>query len=143
MGLIKTLLSKDPVKFEQRGDAYFRNHGWGLAKLEYEKALDQLEKTSPPQEGFRERILDKIHQSKEMLAKEHRENAENLMDQEYYDDARDLFELALTLTQDQALISTIQNRLEEIDRLTVKERAGDLLGLQDNIPHRPAPGGSM
>ena len=130
MGLIKTLLSKNPAKFEQRGDAYFRNNSWGMAKLEYEKTLDQLERTSPPDNESTERILDKIHRSKEMLAKEHSENAENLMDQEYYDDARDLFELALTLTQDQELISTLQNRLQEMDRLTVKVRAGDLLGLQ-------------
>jgi tetratricopeptide (TPR) repeat protein len=130
MGLIKTFLSKNPVKFEQRGDAYFRNNSWGMAKLEYEKALDQLERTSPPDEKSRDKMLDKIHRSKEMLAQEHRENAENLMDQEYYDDARDLFELALTLTQDQGLISTIQNRLQEMDRLTVKDRAVDFLGLQ-------------
>jgi tetratricopeptide (TPR) repeat protein len=101
-----------------------------MAKLEYEKALDQLERTSPPDEEYRERLAGKMRRSKEMLAKEHRENAENLMDQEYYDDARDLFELALTLTQDQQLISTIRNRLEEMDHPIMKERAGDSLGIQ-------------
>jgi tetratricopeptide (TPR) repeat protein len=44
------------------------------------------------------------------------------MEQAYYDDARDLLELAKGLTQDPELISSIENRLLNMERLT----AGDI-----------------
>jgi tetratricopeptide (TPR) repeat protein len=121
MGLLKTFFGQNPERHEQKGDTFFNNAIWGMAKLEYEKALSKLEKTSPVSDESKARIQHKLRQSKEALALEHKQTCENLMEQEYYDDARELFQLALELTQDPELISAIENRMLEIERLTVSD----------------------
>jgi len=122
MGLLKKYFGQNPEKLEQKGNSYFNNAVWGMAKIEYEKALDTLEKTSPGYDESETRLQDKLHQAKEALAIEHRQTGENLMEQEYYNDARELFQLAIELTQDPELASAIENRMLEMDRLT----AGDI-----------------
>ncbi len=122
MGLLKIFFGQNPEKDEQKGDAFFSNAVWGMAKIEYEKALGELVKTSPDYDESEARLQDKLRQAKEALALEHRQTGENLMEQEYYDDARELFQLAIELTQDPDLISEIENRMLEMDHLT----AGDI-----------------
>ncbi len=46
MGFLKKFFSHDPEKTEQKGDAFLKASDWGRAKLEFEKALDVLKKTS-------------------------------------------------------------------------------------------------
>jgi tetratricopeptide (TPR) repeat protein len=127
MGLLKNFFGQNPEKHEQKGDSYFNNAVWGMAKIEYEKALDTLEKTSPGYDESETRLQDKLRQAREALAAEHRQTGENLMEQEYYDDARELFQLAIELTQDPELKSAIEERMLEMDRLT----AGDI---QTEVP---------
>ena len=126
MGLLKTFFGRNPLKHEQKGDTFFKNTGWGMAKIEYEMALSTLEKTSPGYNESKARLLDKLRQAKEALALEHRQTGENLMEQRYYDDARELFQLAIDLTQDPELISTIENRMLEIESLTAREIQTDV-----------------
>lgn len=121
MGLLKIFFGQNPEKDEQKGDAFFNNAVWGMAKIEYEKALGKLVKTAPDYDESEARLQDKLRQAKEALAIEHRQTGENLMEQEYYDDARELFQLAIELTQDPELISTIENRMLEMQRLAARD----------------------
>ncbi len=121
MGLLKKLFSQDPEKTEQKGDAFLKASDWGRAKLEFEKALDALEKTSSD-DASETRLRDKLVQAKGALAYEHRQTGEDLMEAEYYDEAMELLQLALDLTRDPALISAVEKLMQEIARLT----AGDI-----------------
>lgn len=121
MGLLKKFFSQDPEKIEQKGDAFLKASDWGRAKLEFEKALDALEKTSSD-DASETRLRDKLVQAKEALAHEHRQAGEDLMETEYYDEARGFLQLALDLTRDPALISAVEKLMHEIARLT----AGDI-----------------
>ena len=121
MGFLKTFFNQDPERIEQRGDALLKVSDWGRAKLEFEKALDALEKTSSG-DASEARLRGKLVQAKEALAQEHRLNGEELMEQAYYDDARELLQLALHLTRDPALISVVEKLMQEMEGLT----AGDI-----------------
>ena len=117
MGILKKIFSQTPEKHEEKGDNYFDDALWGMAKIEYDKALSKLAETSPDYEASEARLQDKLHQAMEALALEHRETGEDLLEQEYYDDARELFQLAISLTRDRELISALENRIGEMDRL--------------------------
>ena len=121
MGLFKRFFSQDPEKTEQKGDAFLKASDCGRAKLEFEKALDALEKTSPD-DASETRLRDKLVQAKEALAHEHRQAGEDLMEAGYYDEARGFLQLTLDLTRDPALISAVEKLMQEIARLT----AGDI-----------------
>ncbi len=121
MGLLKRFFSQDPGKTEQKGDAFLKASDWGRAKLEFEKALAALEKTSSD-DALKTRLRDKLVQVKGALAHEHRQAAEDLMEAEYYDEARGFLQLALDLTRDPALISAVEKLMHEIERIT----AGDI-----------------
>jgi len=121
MGFLKTFFNQDPEKTEQKGDAFLKASDWGRAKLEFEKALDALGKTSSD-DASETRLRDKLVQAKDALAHEHRQTGEDLMEAEYYDEARGFFQLALDLTRDPVLISAVKKLMHEIARLT----AGDI-----------------
>ena len=121
MGLLKKFFSQDPEKTEQKGDAFLKASDWGRAKLEFEKALDALEKTSSD-DASETRLRDKLVQAKEALAHEHRQAGEDLMETEYYDEAMGFLQLALDLSRDPELISAVEKLMHEIARLT----AGDI-----------------
>lgn len=121
MGLLKKIFSQDPEKTEQKGDAFLKASDWGRAKLEFEKALDALEKTSSD-DVSETRLRDKLVQAKGALAHKHRQAGEDLMEAEYYDEARGFLQLALDLTRDPALISAVEKLMHEIGRLS----AGDI-----------------
>jgi len=121
MGLLKRFFSQDPEKIEQKGDAFLKASDWGRAKLEFEKALDALEKTSSD-DASETRLRDKLVQAKGALAHEHRQAGEDLMEVGYYDEARGFLQLALDLTRDPALITSVEKLMHDIARLT----AGDI-----------------
>lgn len=118
MGLMKTLFRPNSEKHEQRGDDCVRASDWGMAKLAYEAALDALEKVAPGDAESRARIHEKLNGSMEALAIEHVQTAEELVESGYYDDARELLELALDLTRETALKTDIKNKLRGMERPT-------------------------
>ena len=120
MGLLKQIFSQSPEKQEQKGDRFYNNGLWGMAKIEYEKALDALERQPQGQNEAELRLEEKLHKSKEALALEHKMTGEDLMEGHHYDEARELFELAIDLSQDQSLISEIQKFLQKIESLTAE-----------------------
>jgi tetratricopeptide (TPR) repeat protein len=120
MGLLKQLFRQNPEKYEQRGDELFNNALWGMAKIEYEKALDALEKEPNGHKEAEERLQEKLHTSKEALAQEHKQNGEALIETEHYNEARELLELAMDLSRDKTLVSDIRKLLQAVNRLTAE-----------------------
>ena len=88
---------------------------WGKAKVEYERALDKLEKITPPNYELKTRLQEKILQVKEALALGHKQNADDLMESGFFDDARELYVLAQELSADSMLKNDLKMRLEELN----------------------------
>lgn len=121
MGLLKGILGQDPAKCEKKGDEFFSRSEWGRAKLEYEKALSQLDRRSPGYLRDEPRLQKKLSQAKESLARKHRQTGEELMETEHYEEARELFELVIDLSQDLDLITDAEYRLQELEDLLSKD----------------------
>ncbi|MBT3312228.1 MAG: tetratricopeptide repeat protein [Desulfobacterales bacterium] len=114
MGFFDFFSGKSPEECEQKADSLFENEEYGLAKLEYEKALGKLGKKSSVNPEHKNLLEKKLLQSIESLALEHKNNAENLIESGLYNDAEDFFNLAIELTKDKKLIGEIEKGLEEI-----------------------------
>ena len=112
MGLLSIFSGKAPENYEQKGDALFEANAYGKAVVEYQRALDRLGKTSPSDDGYRQNLQDKIRTSKESLALEHQQTAENLMEAGHDYDARQYIELALELTEDPELKNVLEQQLQ-------------------------------
>ena len=121
MGLLKSILGQNPEKWEEKGDRFFSRSDWGRAKLEYEKALSQMDRRSPGYLRDEPRLQKKLSQAKESLAHGHRRTGEELMETEHYGEARELFELVIELSQDRNLITDAENRLQELEDLSSKD----------------------
>ena len=120
MGLLKQFFNQGPEKFEQKGDRFVDDRFFGHAKLEYEKALDALKRTAPDQVDVKTRLHEKLQKTKDALALDHKQTGEDLMETGHHEEARELFELAIDLSQDEALISTVRRHLSEIQNLRVE-----------------------
>ena len=112
MGLLSIFSGKAPENYEQKGDALFEANAYGKAVVEYQRALDRLGKTSPSDDGYRQNLQDKIRTSKESLALEHQQTAEDLMEAGHDYDARQYIELALELTEDPELKNVLEQQLQ-------------------------------
>jgi tetratricopeptide (TPR) repeat protein len=115
MAFLKIFSGRTPLEHEQRGDELFANDLWGKAKVEYEKALEKLEKNAAPSHGLKTRLQEKIVHTRQALAKNHTQNAEDMLEAGFYDDARELFYLALELTEDPDLKSKLEDKLKQLD----------------------------
>lgn len=110
MGLL-SFLKKTPQKIEAAGDAYFNVNKFGSAKLEYEYALDMIEKKHPDEAAMKERVQEKLKNSKESLARQHLESGDRLIEGNALDEAKKLFSLALSLTEDSGLQQMLKERM--------------------------------
>ena len=128
MGVLKMFSGKDAEEYEQKGDAYFEEQQYGLAKIEYESALGKLERKSPGNIDFRARLGQKIVQAKEALAVQHKQTGEELINAALYEEAEEILLLAVELTEEAGLKAQIEQRLKDIqEHLASKE--------VDDIPH--------
>jgi hypothetical protein len=100
MSILKIFSGRTPEEHEQKGDELFTADLWGKAKVEYERALDKLERTSSQNYELKSRLQEKIYKTKEALALEHQHNADDMMVAGFFDDARELYILAQELTED-------------------------------------------
>jgi len=134
MSLFSIFVGKKPQAYEQQGDAYAKEGLWGNAKVEYERALNRLEKEEPLDHEYSDRLFTKVARVSEELAREHQEDARNLVAGGYGDEARDLFDLALELTRDTTLAKELQAEIVVLEEgashasameMPVWERAGD------------------
>ena len=111
---------------EQQGDELFSADLWGKAKIEYERALEKLERSAAPDPDLRARLQAKAVKAKEALARGHKRNADDMLDAGFYDDARELYLLAIELTEDPALQSELQEKHEQLD-FQMNKSMGELL----------------
>jgi len=124
MSFLKIFSGKTPELHEQKGDELLAADLWGKAKIEYERALEKLEKTAPQSDDFKFRLKEKIRHAKAFLARSHKHNADEMLDAGFYDDARQLYTLALELAENAEFRSDLAKKLEQLDFLmstTVEE----------------------
>ncbi len=126
MPLFRIFSGPSAEKLEQKGDALFEAKAWGQAKQTYERALDKLEKRPEPDSADLSRIRDKIHQTREALAREHRQNAEDFAENGYPDDARNLLALAWELTTDALFKKELEERLRQMELLRARQMDEEL-----------------
>ena len=115
MGLLDIFSGKEPESYEQKGDTHFEAKAYGKAIVEYERAMERLEKTSPWDDGYRQSLREKIRNSKDVLALQHNQTAKDLIEAGHHDDARQYFELARELTENQDLKNAVEEQLQNIE----------------------------
>ncbi len=126
MGFFNLFSGKTPEVIERSGDDYFTKREYGLAKLEYEKALNKAEKQGREKAEFAGRLREKIDRSREALAVFHMHTAESLVQAGSHADAKALLTLALELTREEALKEEIRLKLKEVeDGLEAEKRRPD------------------
>ena len=113
MGFLKMFSGKGPEEYERNGDRFFEIREYGAAKLEYEAALDKIKKGRPEDTDLEDRLREKVKKSREALALQHKGNAEVLKESGNYEDAFDLFHLALELTEDPRLVAWLEQTLDK------------------------------
>jgi tetratricopeptide (TPR) repeat protein len=114
MGFLKIFSCRTPEELEKKGDKYAENLEYGLAIIEYEKALGKLDNKSSGDPDYRKKLVEKVVNAKEALARLHVSNGEDLISAGVFDEAEELFDLASGLTEDKELALKIENRLKEI-----------------------------
>ncbi len=113
MGFFGIFSGRSPESHEERGDEYMTNGAFGDALLEYEKALEKIEKRFPEKQHLTKRIGDKIRGAGNGLAKKHLENAEAMIRAGEFSDAHELYQLALELTEDEGFKREIDKKLSD------------------------------
>jgi tetratricopeptide (TPR) repeat protein len=108
-------------KLEQQGDALFEARAWGQAKQKYERALEKLEKRSAPDAADMQKIFEKIQMTREALAREHLQNAENFAENGYFVEARNLISLALELTAEAGFKEELAGQLRRIELMQIRQ----------------------
>lgn len=114
MGFLSFFTGKSPEQIEKKADSLFHDREYGLAKLEYEKALARLEKQPDHDPDSKSRMEEKRVQCKEHLASEHLHHAEELIESDCRNDAAELLQLALELTADENLSTRIRETLHRL-----------------------------
>ena len=120
MGLLNIFSGKDPEDYELKGDKLVKAGAYGKAIVEYEHALERLEKTAPWDDGFRQNLQEKIYKSRETLALEHKKAAEDMLEAGYDEDARQYIDLALELTEDPDIISNLEKHQRTLESRAIE-----------------------
>ena len=115
MGILNIFSGKNPEDYESKGDKFTETGVYGKAILEYERALERLEKSAPWDDGFRQSLRDKIHNSKAALVLQHQKTAADLIEAGYPEDALQYIQLALELTEDPDTIGDLENQKRELE----------------------------
>ena len=114
MGLFSLFTGKSPEEIEMIGDDYQAAGEYGAAKVEYDKALEKVEKKSPEKQALIRRLSEKAGLAREALAGSHINAAEELIGQESYQEAEDLLHLAHELTSDEKRKQDIKARARSL-----------------------------
>ncbi len=129
----KKFSGKTPLVHENEGDELFAADLWGKAKIEFERALQKLERTQAPDPDFKARLQKKIALAKEALARGHKRSADDMLEAGFYEDARELYLLALELTEDPALQSELDEKQKLLD-FQMNETIAESLPEDDTPP---------
>lgn len=125
MGFLKIFSAKGPEEYELKGDSLFKANAYGDAKLEYEAGLHKLEKKDSSNSDLKKRLKEKILQAREALAIYHKQRGEEILESQYYEDAEDVFRLALELAEKPELKIELEELLHEIQKHHAQEEAID------------------
>jgi len=134
MGLLNLFKGKHYRQHEEKGDSFTQAKDFGRAKLEYESGLKKVEKQAAEYDEvdqIKKRLQKKIQKSKESLALEHKQSGDDLIESGYDEDARQYYDLAMSLTRDETLKTELQNRLEAIRQREKKEIEDNLEEFED------------
>ena len=115
MVFLKIFSGKTPQEYEHRGDELRAENLWGKAMIEYQKALDKLEKSAAPNDHLKTRLQEKISHTREALANNHIQNADDMLEAGFYDDARELYYLALELSEDTKFKNSLEEKIAQLD----------------------------
>jgi Flp pilus assembly protein TadD len=143
MGFLKLFVGKSPEEVEKKADALFEEGKFGLAKMEYENALEKRGKGAQATEALEKRLREKLRNTRELLAQKHKQDGLEIIASEYYEAAEQSFRLALELTENPELIKELRGMLDEIGRCSGKDQAvpaSDLSPLKEEDPERTEPG---
>ena len=116
MGLLNLFKGKSPQELEASGDSRAQFGAWGQAKIEYEKALDKLDRASSKSPEDVRRLEEKVLNAKEKLALDHKKTAEEMLEAEYYEESLQYINLALELTADAQLTEELKTRSQELKK---------------------------
>ena len=139
--MLKFFKGKSPQEHEQRGDSFAQIGAWGKAKIEYDKAFSKLDDKSLQFHELETRLKKKILETKEALARDHKNTAADMLEAEYNDDARQYISLALELTADAQLKSELEALTEKLKRNVskgVQEEFAEFKVFDDNEEQPPA-----
>ncbi len=114
MGLFSIFSGKSPETHEQRGDKFIEIGAYGDARIEYENALHKIETKFPEKAPLIERIRQKMTRAGEFLARAHMENADILVNAGDYQEALELFQLAMDLAEDENLKNTVSKKIHSL-----------------------------
>ena len=122
---------KPYYEVEKNADVLLQKGEYGLAKLEYEKALYKLTKKTPEVPEATNQLEVKIAKCKDALALEHKKTAENLTEAGIHEEAEDLLQLALELVQDKQLAVEIEEQLKGVKARSVPNETSGVLGPEE------------
>ena len=134
MGFLNFFSGRSFQSCEQKGDSLAASKAWGNAKLQYDAALELLEKEADWSTEDKRRIEDKIRHCREKLAADHLETGVNLLESGNLDDAREYFILAQELTADPDLKEELGHHLEEADQRFTAGLVKDLPPVSHFLP---------
>ena len=137
MGFLKIFTGKEPAEYERKGDSLVETGEYGLALMEYEAALDKLQKRDSADDDLKIRLEKKLVETKEALARMHKATGEEILASGNYEDAEEPFRLAMELTTDPDLSAGIEARLQEIRGLHSREMDEEIV--DSNLPTDPSP----
>ncbi|MFH1156971.1 MAG: hypothetical protein V1793_24510 [Pseudomonadota bacterium] len=115
MGLF-SFFSKKPEQHETTGDSLFARDAFGPAKIEYEKALAILAGNHSHDPELKPRILKKMAGTREALARQHLDRADEYSKEGLEEDALTFYSLALELTGDEDKKQHIQSAIKRIHK---------------------------
>lgn len=113
MGLLSFFSGATPEDIEKKGDKFFSSQTFGPAKIEYEKAQVRHKKKAARDHDFAGRITEKITNASEALALKHKTKGEELVEANCFNDAKELFFLALELTKKGELKAEIETLMKQ------------------------------
>lgn len=115
MSLLERLMGATPEKQEHKGDRLMAAGRWGEAKLAYESALDKIVKRSGNSGHRQNQLTVKIRQARQALARDHWQQARDLMDGRYWAEAREMLTLAIEVSTDQDFQRTLEQALRDLE----------------------------
>ncbi|MBA3028771.1 MAG: hypothetical protein FP816_08170 [Desulfobacteraceae bacterium] len=127
MGLFD-FFKKTPLAMAESGNLLFEKGQFAGAVRKYEKALDRSRNHELSSGSFEKNLAKKISRAKNALAEQHIRNAIDLTDSRCFEDARELLNLAMELSDQEELKENARTLLNQIANSTASKPSSRLEG---------------